>query len=123
MRFRFMKRRRSRPIRVVLADDQPEVLRALTRYFGRDDRFHIAGEAEDGAQAVRMVGSENRDAVILDLAMPNMDGLEAIREIAQLSPATAIVVLSSVVAFGDTREKALELGAHAVFDKYTRLPS
>lgn len=115
----FIKKRREVPIRVVLADDQPEVRRALRTYLTRDGRFEIVGEAEDGEEAVRLVGSEHPDAVLMDLAMPKMNGLLATHEITQHSPSTKIIVLSSNVPFGGTREDAVAVGAHAVFDKYT----
>lgn len=107
------------PIRVVLADDQPEVRRALTIYLTRDGRFEIVGEAENGEEAVRLVAAHHPDAVIMDLAMPKMNGLQATHEIATDSPATKIVVLSGAVPFGGTAEDAQSLGAHAVFDKHT----
>lgn len=118
MAFGSMKRR-DKPIRVVLADDQPDVLRALTRYLTRDGRFEIVGEAEDGEEAVKLVGSTRPDAVIMDLAMPKMNGLLATKEISEHSPDTKIIVLSSVVPYGGSQETAVSMGAHAVFDKYT----
>lgn len=114
----FMKRR-DKPIRVVLADDQAEVRRALTRHLTRDGRFEIVGEAQDGEEAVKLVVSQLPDVVIMDLAMPNMNGLQAIKEITEHSSATKIVVLSATVPFSDTRDDALSLGAHAVLDKNT----
>lgn len=114
----FMKRR-DKAIRVVLADDQPEVRRALMTYLGRDGRFEVVGEAGDGQEAVALVASERPDVVIMDLAMPNMNGLQATKDIRERSPDTRIIVLSSVVPFAGTEGDALALGAHAVFDKYT----
>lgn len=118
MPFGFAKRR-DEPIRVVLADDQPEVRRALMTYLIRDGRFEVVGEAEDGEEAVTLIVSLRPDVVIMDLAMPNVNGLQATREIAEKSPDTKIIVLSAVAQFGDSREDALALGAHQVFDKYT----
>lgn len=112
-------RKRQTPIRVVLADDQPEVRRALTTYLTRDGRFEIVGQAEDGQEAVSLVRSERPDAIILDLAMPNMNGLLATKEIAESSPGTKIIILSSAAPFANSGNDALSLGAHAVFDKYT----
>lgn len=114
----FMKRRDT-PIRVVLADDQPEVRRALTTYLTRDGRFEIVGQADDGREAIALVESKRPDAVIMDLAMPNVDGLQATKEITERSPDTKIIVLSAVAQFGTSQDDALALGAHAVFDKYT----
>ena len=112
-------KRRSKPIRVVLADDQVEVRRALRRYLTRDGRFEIVGEADDGDSAVELVISELPDAVILDLAMPKMNGILATKQIAERAPKTKIIILSSVVAYADSGEDAQAMGAHAVFDKDT----
>lgn len=114
-----MKRwKQSRFLTVVLADDQTEVRVLLRRYLERDGRFSIAGEARDGLEALRLVSEMKPDALLLDLAMPNMDGLEVIRKLAEISPATTIVVLSSMSPFHGLADKALSLGASAVFDKY-----
>lgn len=118
MPFGFLKRR-DEPIRIILADDQPEVRRALKIYLGRDGRFEVVGEAEDGQEAVALVASQRPDVVIMDLAMPNMNGLQATKEISERSPDTKIIVLSSVAPFAGNQDDALALGAHAVFDKYT----
>lgn len=115
----FLKKRRDKPIRVIVADDQAEVRDALRHFLNKDGRFEVVAEADDGAEAVRMIGSERPDVVIVDLAMPRMNGFHAIREIVALSPETKIIVLSAVVPLVGTREDALALGAHEVFDKHT----
>lgn len=114
-----LKKKRVNKIKVLLADDQPEVRRALTTYLRRDGRFEIVGEAEDGEEAVKLVESHRPDIVVMDLAMPKMNGLLATKEITELFPDTKIVVLSSSVPFGGTGQSAVAVGAHAVFDKYT----
>lgn len=107
-----------KPLSIVLADDQEEVRRALRRYLDCDGRFSILAEAKNGAEALRRVAMLQPDALILDLAMPEMDGLEALPKIKEASPATIVVILSSMIPYSSFGEQAIELGAAAVFDKY-----
>ena len=106
-------------IRVVIVDDaQP--LRALLRStLSRDGRFDVVGEAGDGREGVRVVLSNTPDVVLLDLAMPVMDGLEVIPRIVAGSPATRIVVLSGFEA-RQVEEEVIELGAAAYLPKGVR---
>ena len=80
----------------------------------RDGRFEVIGEAADGNEAVAMVGSERPDALVLDLAMPGMNGVEAIPQILSTSPSTKIVVLSG---FAEMAPDVLHAGAHGFFEK------
>lgn len=59
-----------------------------------DERFSIVGEAANGAELLTLLAENEVDAILLDLAMPVMDGLQAIPQIRSQSPATRIVVLS-----------------------------
>jgi signal transduction histidine kinase len=104
------------PIRVLIADDTPDIrllLRAALRMY---PGFEIVGEAIDGDQAVKLTTEYQPDAVLLDLAMPVKDGLQAIPEIIAASPETKIVVLSGFTAT-EMRPEAFRLGAHAYLEK------
>ena len=82
------------PLTVVLIDDHPVVrggLRALLESF---DGFAVVGEAADGEAAVREVQLHRPDAVIMDVMMPRVDGVEATRRIVRACPGTAVLVLS-----------------------------
>ena len=105
--------------RVVLADDQREVRSAMRRFMEKDGRFEIVGEVENGAEAIASVRSENPDAMVLDLAMPGVDGLQALTQVMQESPNIRVVVLSSMVPFNGVGPQAVAAGAVAAFDKYT----
>lgn len=107
-----------KPITIVLADDQSEVRQALRRYLDKDGRFWIVGEASDGIEALSRVELLKPEAVILDLAMPNLDGLETLPRLKEASPKTKVFVLSSMVPFSGFREQALALGATEAYDKY-----
>lgn len=101
---------------LVLVDDAPEVRGVIRALLRRDPTFSVIGEAGDGAEGVRAVGELQPDLVLLDLAMPVMDGLTALPLIQKAAPDTRIVVLS---AFGTDRtvEAAMAAGATAFIHK------
>lgn len=82
------------PVRVVLADDTADI-RLLTRtVLDLDGGFEVVGEASTGTEAVALVRELSPDVIVLDLAMPEMDGLQALPVIRRESPATRVVVMS-----------------------------
>src|SRR3712207_2944881 len=100
--------------RVVIADDVV-YFRTLLRY-ALESRFEVVGEAGDGREAVETVKRELPDAIVLDLSMPVMDGLQAIPQIREASPATKILVLSAMEAV-EVAEQAMREGADAFLEK------
>lgn len=103
-------------ITVVLCDDVPQ-LRTLLRYaFDEQGDLRVVGEAGDGRAGVAEIGRLHPDAVVLDLSMPGLDGLEAIPRIQEASPGTAIVVFSGYTA-DRMAEEALALGADRYLEK------
>ena len=103
-------------IRVVLVDDTEEIRRLLRMTLEIDGRFEIVDEAGDGVAAVRIVGEKQPDAVVLDLAMPIMDGLQAIPEIRRSAPQAKILVLSGFDADQMSTE-AISRGAHGYVEQ------
>ena len=101
---------------VVLVDDAPDVRGVIRALLRRDPNFSVVGEAGDGAQGVEVVRDLRPDLVLLDLAMPVMDGLTALPLMLQASPGTRVVVLS---AFGTDRTvaAAMDAGATAFIHK------
>jgi DNA-binding NarL/FixJ family response regulator len=103
-------------IAVVLCDDVPQ-LRVLLRFaLEEHGDITVVGEAGDGATGVEMVRDMRPDAVLLDLSMPGMDGLEAIPRIRAASADAAIVVFSGFAAERMSAE-ALRLGADRYIEK------
>ena len=94
-------------IRVLIADDHPVVRQGLRSYLGTIDGIEVVGEARDGAEAVRLVGELSPDVVLMDLAMPNVDGIEATRQIAS---GTKVIALTSF-ATDDKVFPAIRAGA------------
>jgi two-component system, chemotaxis family, protein-glutamate methylesterase/glutaminase len=102
-------------IKVLLVDDSPSVRAVLRRFFSKTPDIQVAGEAEDGEQAVRAVLDFQPHVVVMDIQMPNVDGYAAIERIMGLRP-TPIIVLSSratrnqmQTAFEAIRRGALEV--------------
>lgn len=107
---------REKPIRVVLADDNNEIRHLLRTWLEIEGRFEVTGEVETGEELIDLVLREQPDEVVVDLAMPVMDGFTAITEIRRQSPGTKILVLSAF-ASPTVRRKAFALGADAVLTK------
>ncbi len=80
---------------MLVADDHPVVRQGLRTFLALQDDFEIAGEAADGEEAVEKVEALLPDVVVMDLVMPKLDGIEAIRRIRDLSPTTRVLVLTS----------------------------
>jgi len=80
--------------RVFIAEDHAILRDGLRAMLADLADCEIVGEAEDGREAVRGVGSSRPDLVILDLSMPKMNGMEALKEIKKLSPETKVLVLT-----------------------------
>lgn len=103
-------------IRVLLVDDVPE-LRLLVRLtLEEDPKIEVVGEASNGREGVEMAQRTNPDLVLLDLSMPDMDGLEAIPLIRAAAPLARVVVLSGHEA-GRVSLEALDQGASRYINK------
>lgn len=81
-------------IRVVVADDHPIVRAGLTALLGSIPDFEVAGVAANGREAVREVLLTKPDVALLDLNMPELDGIAATRELARVAPRVAVLVLT-----------------------------
>lgn len=81
-------------IRVLLADDHALVRRGLHYLLERADGIQVAGEASDGREAVRLAEELRPDIVIMDIGMPNLNGIEATAQIVKKNPAIGVIILS-----------------------------
>jgi len=81
-------------IKILLADDHVVMRRGIRALLERRDEFEVVAEAGNGREAVELAETHSPDVVVVDIAMPNLNGIEAARQIALKAPHTAIVILS-----------------------------
>lgn len=103
-------------LRVLLADDTRDIRMLLRLRLENDGRFEVVGEAADGREAIKVANETQPDAIVLDLAMPVMDGLQALPEIRRCLPNARIIVLSGFNA-SEMADEALSLGADGYLEK------
>ena len=107
----------SRTVTVLVVDDTP-TLRMLTKLTLDESGFEVVGEAGDGLAALNLAKQLRPDLVLLDLAMPVMDGLEALPLLRQALPATKVVIVSGFDRKA-MESQVLDAGAHAYLQKGT----
>lgn len=104
--------------RIVICDDQASFREVLGLMLGIEDDFDVVGEASNGRDAIELVRGLQPDVLLLDIAMPVMDGLEALPYVRAAAPGTAVVVLTGLSS-AELRQRALEAGARLVVEKGT----
>ncbi len=82
------------PIRILIADDHTLMRQGLRQLCEGLGNFRVVAEAENGAQAVELVSTSQADVILMDIAMPDMDGVGAIRQIVRQTPAARIIALT-----------------------------
>ena len=100
----------SNPIRVIVADDHGMVRRGIVSFLKNNADIHVIGEAQDGRQAVELCEHLQPDVVLMDLQMPEMDGVAATRAIRKQSPTIQVIALTSFQD-RDKVQEALYAGA------------
>jgi DNA-binding NarL/FixJ family response regulator len=109
---------RERPVRAVVIDDTTDI-RDLLRFALSRGGMDVVGEAGDGQAGVEVVRESRPDVVLLDLAMPVMDGVEALPLIRELVPDAQIIIFSAFA--GAVSEQVLDSGADGYLLKGTPL--
>ncbi len=102
--------------RILLADDHLVVRMGLALMIGRQPDMQLVGEAENGEEAVRLVGELFPDVTIMDLQMPVMDGATATQKIIAENPAAKVLILTTFGATADAA-RALDEGALSAISK------
>jgi DNA-binding NarL/FixJ family response regulator len=97
-------------IRVLTADDYPVVRAGIAAMIANESDLELVGEASDGAEAVALFAERRPDVVLMDLRMPNMGGVDAIRAIVSAHPTARVVALTTYAGDADIH-RALEAGA------------
>ena len=104
------------PIRVLIADDQRVVREGLSMLVGLIDDVQVVGVACDGAEAVRLAEAQRPDVILMDLRMPDLDGIAATAQLRERLPATRVLVLTTY-AEEDSIVPALQAGARGYLTK------
>jgi DNA-binding NarL/FixJ family response regulator len=103
------------PFRIVVAEDDESFLEAISLLLEQDDRFVVAGRARNGREAIALTEEVVADAVVVDIEMPVLDGVEATRRLREAAPDLPIVAVSG----HDYEERVLEI-RQAGADDYVR---
>ena len=107
------------PVRVLIVDDSAFMRHVISEHLAKDPDIEVVGQARDGEDAVRKAAALRPDVVTLDIEMPRMDGLTALRHIMRESPVPIVMVSAITQAGTDATIRALELGAVDVVGKPT----
>ena len=102
---------------ILLVDDSRSVLAQLEGLLSDMDGANVVGVARDGGEAIRMVAELHPDLVLMDIVMPRMDGLSALRVLHANHPQVKVAMLSSVGGTASRAEECFRLGAVQVIGK------
>lgn len=104
---------REHPIRIIIADDHAIFRDGLRRLLTSEKGFIVVAEASDGKEAVRLTRELNPDILLLDLAMPRVPGMEALRELSQAKLSVYVILLTAAIQPFEVTG-AFQLGARGV---------
>ena len=106
-------------IRVMVVDDHPIMRSGLRDVLEASGRFEVVGQAQDGEEAVRTVEGLQPQVIVMDVIMPNKDGIDACREIMELLPDTRVLMLTASTE-EDAVIEAVAAGATGYLQKYSQ---
>ncbi|KRT70007.1 MAG: DNA-binding response regulator [candidate division NC10 bacterium CSP1-5] len=109
------------PTTILIVDDNEGVRNSLMRILEKDRGFRVVGEAGDGSEALELARTLSPDLILMDLAMPRVDGLEATRRIKAERPETKVIIITRYHEDA-YRQAAAQSGADAFLAKGTRVP-
>jgi DNA-binding NarL/FixJ family response regulator len=108
------------PVRILVVDDHTAIRRLLRRVLQEQHPdWEVCGEAANGAEAVERFRERSPDLIILDLAMPKMNGLQAAREIAKIKPTLPMLLLTVQQVSTQLRDEAAKAGFRGAVSKNT----
>lgn len=107
-------------VRVLVVDDHPSFRAALSSALSMEDDIEIAGQAGSGIEACERAAELHPDAIVMDLSMPDIDGIDAMQRIHRDAPTIPVVILTAHADAG-TERRARAAGAHGFLPKGSSL--
>lgn len=107
---------RPRPVRVLIADDEPLFVEMVEALLGSDERIEVVGTAQNGREAVELALSLDPDVTLMDISMPLLDGIEAVRQIRRSRPDACVLILTGSSAASDV-DRSRQAGAAGFLTK------
>ena len=106
-------------VRILIADDDASIRRLLRRLIESHEDWNVCGEAQDGNEAINKTSQLNPDVIVMDLAMPQMNGLQAARTISQKAPETPLLLLTVQQVSKELMKEARHAGFKGAISKST----
>jgi two-component system chemotaxis response regulator CheY len=103
--------------KVVIADDSIAVARQLEKIIAGSGEFEVVAQARNGLEAIKMYQVHHPDIICMDMNMPGMDGITALRTLVALDKQVKVVMVTSLGGVGDKFTEAIRLGAKGVLSK------
>jgi len=103
--------------KVLLVDDSISVARQLEKILAESGDFQVVGHGKNGLEAIKMHQSLQPDIICMDMNMPGMDGITALRTLMSLDRNVKVVMITSLGGVGDKFNEAIKLGARNVISK------
>jgi two-component system chemotaxis response regulator CheY len=105
------------PRTVLVVDDSATTARQLQKILDDSGRYRVVAHASDGVEALKLVKIHSPEIVCLDVVMPNLDGIQALRMIRQIKPDARVVMVTSVAGSAEKVAECLKAGARNIVSK------